>query len=91
MQALTSFPKPRASNMTQWTGKLFVFRDDYGWERITIACPSNNGTTTVRAYAVTGPFIPIGMQKTITTRDADQWLADLLQQGFRYEPCTIES
>ena len=77
--------------MAQWNGKLFVFRDDYGWDRVSIACPGNSGTATVRAYAVTGPFIPIGMQKTITTRDADQWLADLLQQGFRCEPCTVES
>src|SRR5262245_27093117 len=52
MQALTSFHKPRASNMPQWTGKLFVFRDVYGWDHVTIACPSNNGTA-VRAYAVT--------------------------------------
>lgn len=78
--------------MTQrpWTGKLFVFRDDAG-EHVSLAPPTTNGKAPIRAFAVRGPFIPIGLQKTITLSDTERWLSELLTKGFTYEPCTVDA
>ena len=75
---------------SQWTGKLFVFRDDHG-EHVSLTSPTQNASTWVRAYVVRGPFIPIGLQKTITLPDTNQWLGELQLQGFTCEPCTLDS
>ena len=78
--------------MTQrpWRGKLFVFWDDEG-EHVSLAPPTTVGKAIIRAFAVRGPFIPIGLQKTITLPDTERWLGELLLQGFTCEPCTLES
>ena len=78
--------------MTQsrWTGKLYLFRDEEG-EHISLATPTSNGKVPIRAYVVRGPFIPIGLQKTITLPDSSKWLGDLLLQGFTCDPCSIEA
>jgi len=76
--------------MTQWSGKLFVFRDDAG-EHISLSPPRHYDAAFTRAYAVIGPFIPIGLQKTITLQNSDQWIGELRRKGFTCEPCTVES
>lgn len=78
--------------MTQrpWTGKLFVFRDEEG-EHVSLVTPAMNGKALIRAFSVRGPFIPIGLQKTITLSNSEKWLGELLLQGFTCEPCTLES
>ena len=89
--SLTSRQLARIRVMTQrtWTGKLFVFRDDDG-EHVSLAFP-NGRMIPIRAFAVRGPFIPIGLQKTLTLSDTEKWLGDLLRQGFTWEPCIIET
>ena len=78
--------------MTQrpWRGKLFVFRDEEG-EHVSLALPATNAKSQIRAFVVNGPFIPIGLQKTITLPDTAKWLSDLMFQGFTCEPCTLET
>jgi len=77
--------------MALWTGKLFVFRDEHGWDHVSLTFPANSGTATVRAFSVSGPFIPIGLKTSIVLEDAGQWFAELVQKGFTYQPCTIDA
>ena len=74
---------------SQWMGKLFVFRDDDG-EHVSLVAPEN-WKPPFRAFVCRGPFIPIGLQRTITLPDTERWLDDLLLKGFTCEPCTVDA
>ena len=60
-------------------------------EHVSLVVPQESDKVPIRAYTVRGPFIPIGLQKTITLPDVGKWLDDLLVQGFTCEPCTLDS
>ena len=74
---------------SQWMGKLFVFRDDDG-EHVSLILPEIPKPS-LRTFLVRGPFIPIGLQKTVTLPDTKRWLDELTLHGFTCEPCTIEA
>lgn len=78
--------------MTQklWMGKLFIFRDDSG-EHVSLAPPTIHGNAMVRAFAVRGPFIPIGLQKTITLPDTEKWLGEFALEGLHLRTVHIET
>jgi hypothetical protein len=73
-----------------WTGKLFVFMDPHGDERVSLALPNGQDDTTLRVFAVSGPYIPIGLQKAISVVDVDAWLTLLKKQGFTVTPGTAD-
>jgi hypothetical protein len=73
-----------------WTGKLFVYMDNEGVERVSLALPNGQDNTTPRVFAVNGPYIPIGLQKSIAVVDVDAWLALLKGQDFTITPGTAD-
>jgi hypothetical protein len=56
--------------------------DEPGGEQISLALPTGQDKSTLRVFAVSGPYIPIGLQKAISVADVDAWFALLKMQGF---------
>ena len=75
--------------MESWTGKLFVFKDKTGKEVVSTTVPAEIDKATTRAFQGHGPFTPIGILKPVPVGNAGQWMDDLKNQGFYFEPCSI--
>jgi len=78
--------------MREWIGKLYVFWDERdGCEYISVVNPLTHGVDPLRfrGYQVQGPFVPIAGSKALAVHDAQQWLNELKNQGFKCEPCSI--
>jgi hypothetical protein len=68
--------------MAQWTGKLFVFKDEQGCDQISLTSPAGAARSTIRVYQVSGPYVPI--QNSASVDDAALWLEMLQRQGFTF-------
>jgi hypothetical protein len=79
----------KEQRMSQWTGKLYVYRDKNAQGHVSTALPNGNGR--VEAFQVIGPFIPITPTKAVSVGDAIAWMAELTDKGFVFERCSMET
>ena len=77
--------------MSQWMGKLFVFKDPRGQDQISADLPPKDvDKSQIRAFQVVGPYMPVGWPRPALVSDPAKWMADLEKDGFRFEPCSVE-
>jgi len=76
--------------MKRWAGKLFVFRDALGREHISLIFPQEEHATTLRAFQISGPYIPIGLRQSMIVDDADAWLKSLENREFKVSQCAAD-
>ena len=76
--------------MKRWTGKLFVFRDAFGKEYVSVISPRKERAFKLRAFHISGPYIPVGLRQSIIVDDVDAWLKSLQDQEFKLTECAAD-
>jgi hypothetical protein len=72
---------------TQWTGRIFVYTDDYGQQYVatTLLEGAVIPASHVRTYRSVGPRMPMGVPQAIAVDDADQWIGERKNEGFTFQ------
>jgi hypothetical protein len=76
--------------MGQWNGKLFVFKSRDGEEYVIPSLSVLFEKLQVRVFQASGPYMPVGWPKPAVVSDASEWMAKLQEEGFRFEPSSVE-
>jgi hypothetical protein len=80
----------KSPNMVQWSGKLYVFKGEDGQDHISAAQPTGVSKTHLRAYQLSGPFIPLSQNRDVPVGNALKWLDDLQSLGFKVRPASVD-
>ena len=74
--------------MGQWKNKLFVFKDEQGKEHVTTTLPAGIAKSQIQVFQASGPYRPIANAAILD--DASKWMAQLENQGFKFERSSVE-
>jgi hypothetical protein len=75
----------------QWTGKLFVIRNEQGDEYVTITPPLVSNNVRLQTFQASGPYVPITYGKSVLVKSASEWMARVEASGFIFQPSSMES